>query len=198
MNIELRTNGEVCIQGYVNAVERDSRKLNRRMCPGAERDFVERVRAGTFQKALSRGHPIEARFNHDRVIATTADGSLELCEDNIGLFATLVTTDAEVNACAQRGELRGWSFGFVSLSDEWEDAGEATQRRTLNDIDLKEVSVLTKTPAYVGTSIEMRDDKAEIYERRGAADDTVEVKRQPNETARFCEIEILKLKGKRK
>lgn len=198
MKVELRSKGEVRISGYVNAVERDSRVLPREMCPGASGPFVERVAAGAFQRALSRGHPIEARFNHSRRIGGTDEGSLKLTEDNIGLHAELITRDPEVAEHAKRGELRGWSFGFVKIADDWQDAGEGVQRRTLQDFDLGEVSVLTECPAYVGTSIEMRGETATTRETRGAADDNTEITQAADESARLREIEILKMRGKRK
>lgn len=197
MKVEIRSNGTVVISGYVNAVERDSRVLPRRMCPDAQGDFVERVKAGTFTKALSRGHPIEARFNHGRRVGGTDDGTLELREDNIGLHATLKTSDPEVAGHARRKELRGWSFGFVKIADEWETAGENLQRRTLEDIDLGEVSVLTECPAYIGTSVELRGENTTTRETRGAEDDAQEVVTAADESAKLKEIEILKMRGKK-
>ncbi len=173
MKIEIRSATEAVIEGYVNAVERDSRLLPRCMCPGAENRFVEQVKAGAFRKALDSAKNIELRFNHEKVIGGTAS-NLELKEDNIGLYARAVISDTEVIAKARVGELRGWSFGFNCVNDSWENIGDDRQRRYLNEIRLHEVSVLDKTPAYVGTSIEMRDfdresEKAapDAFERRG-------------------------------
>lgn len=196
MKVEIRSDGKTVISGYVNAVERDSRVLPRQMCPDAAGDFVERVQAGVFTRALSRGHPIEARFNHHRKIGGTDDGTLTLTEDNIGLHATLETSDPEVAGHARRKELRGWSFGFVKLADSWENAGENLQRRTLQDIDLGEVSVLTECPAYIGTSIEMRGENTTTKETRGEEDSTHEIVTEADESARLAEIQILKMRGK--
>lgn len=115
----------------------------------AVRSFVERVRAGTFDKAIKRGTPIELRFNHNKKLGDTTS-NLELYEDNIGLYARAAINDVEVIEKAQRGELRGWSFGFIAEGETWDKEGEI-DRRTLEDIDLKEVSILDKTPAYFGT-----------------------------------------------
>ncbi len=133
----------------------------------AVRSFVERVRAGTFDKAIKRGTPIELRFNHDKIIGDTTK-NLELYEDNIGLYARAIISDTEVIEKAQRGELRGWSFGFISEGESWDKEGEL-DRRTLEDIDLKEVSILDKTPAYFGTSVEVRGEESNVFETRGIA-----------------------------
>ena len=168
MKIEIR-NGEVRIEGYVNAVERDSRLLPPSMCAGAKGSFYERVRAGVFQRALDSGRTVELRLNHGKVIGGT-DSNLQLKEDNIGLHARAVITDPDVVAKAATGELRGWSFGFNSVKDDWEDVSDGIQRRNLDEILLLEVSLLdsSRTPAYVGTSVEMRDEDCLVLEWRGA------------------------------
>ena len=167
LQIEIRSNNEAVISGYVNAVERDSRIMPKGKGATAVRSFVERVRAGTFDKAIKRGTPIELRFNHDKIIGDTTK-NLELYEDNIGLYARAIISDTEVIEKAQRGELRGWSFGFIAEGETWDKEGEL-DRRTLEDIDLKEVSILDKTPAYFGTSVEVRGEESNVFETRGIA-----------------------------
>ena len=53
--------------------------------------------------------------------------------------------------------------------DSWKDE-DGIQRRFVEDLDVFEVSIIdnTKSPAYVGTSIEMRDDKEIISENRNS------------------------------
>lgn len=167
LQIEIRSSNEAVISGYVNAVERDSRIMPKGKGATAVRSFVERVRAGTFDKAIKRGTPIELRFNHDKIIGDTTK-NLELYEDNIGLYARAIISDTEVIEKAQRGELRGWSFGFIAEGETWDKEGEL-DRRTLEDIDLKEVSILDKTPAYFGTSVEVRGEESNVFETRGIA-----------------------------
>ncbi len=173
MKIEIRNGEELHVSGYVNAVERDSRVLPPEMAPGASTRFVEKVGAGAFKRALARNSDVRLYFNHEREIGSVSGGELRLSEDNIGLHAEATITDVEVVAAAKRGELRGWSFGFSGARSSWEDIGGGLKRRTLTDFDLSEVSLLTKTPAYIGTSVEMRsaDENApEIREVRGSPD----------------------------
>lgn len=176
MNIEIRNADTAVISGYVNAVERESRVLHR----VGGLPFREVVKQGTFAKALKNGNPVQLMLNHERVICDT-DSGLELREDNIGLFAKAVISDKEVISCAKNGKLTGWSFGFKCKKDTWNDTGEI---RTLEDIELDEVSILTKTPAYTATSIELRDGDI-LRECRFESDITVEKTAESVENSRF-------------
>ena len=197
MELEIRGNA-LHIYGYVNAVERESRRLPARMCSRAKSDFVEKISAGAFGRAVSRAREVRLMFNHKRDIGGTADGTLKLSEDSIGLKAEATVTDPETVEAAKRGELRGWSFGFTGAKDRWEDVSEGLQRRTIDDLDLQEVSILSVTPAYVGTSVELRGESLAETEFRSAEDSAKPVVMPDNKAtaARYkAEIELLKLKG---
>ena len=197
MELEIR-NGALHVSGYVNAVERDSRRLPQRMCKKARSDFVEKISAGAFGRAVSRAKEVRLMFNHKRDIGGTADGTLKLSEDSIGLKAQAVFTDPEAVESGKRGELRGWSFGFTDAVDRWEDVSEGLQRRTIDDLDLQEVSILSVTPAYVGTSVELRGEDVSETEYR-SSEDLANLPATTNNkaiAARYkAEIELLKLKG---
>lgn len=201
MKIEIRSATEAIIEGYVNAVERDSRLLPPRMCSGAESEFVEQVRAGTFQRALDSGQNIDLMYNHERNIGKRGL-NLELKEDNIGLYAKATVNDPDVISKAKSGELRGWSFGFNCIKDSWESIGENRQRRYLDEIRLLEVSILDKKPAYIGTSIEMRGEDFVSFERRGCGEDFEVIDNSADEnknnfSVELCrkKTEILRMKG---
>ncbi len=174
MNIEIRAKDKAVISGYVNAVERESRVLHR----VGGLPFREIVRQGTFKKALETGKPVSLMLNHERTICDTNSG-LELREDNIGLHAKAVISDKEIISAAENGKLTGWSFGFKCKKDSWN--GEV---RTLEEIELDEVSILTKTPAYTATSIELRDGDI-LRECRFESDITVEKPVETAENSRF-------------
>lgn len=165
LNIEIR-NGKVKIDGYVNAVGRDSRPI-----PSPEGRFIEQVSPGVFKKALEGAEAVEFRLNHKRVLGTTKDEGVKLFEDSIGLRAIYETSDPEIIDKAEKNELRGWSFGFYlnENGDKWEDTPSGMRRRYLEDIDLSEVSIIDSEmlPAYIGTSIETRNDKEVANEKRG-------------------------------
>jgi len=151
MKAEIRADrSQMTVEGYVNVTDRNSRTLL-----GPRGPFVERISPGTFGQALQRGDPVGLMFNHQRILGST-DDCLELKEDNIGLYAKATVTDPEVIEEAANGHLRGWSFGFMPLADSWEEGDPP--HRCVNELELREVSILTLTPAYIATSIEARDE----------------------------------------
>ena len=172
MKVELREDS-IFISGYVNAIERYSKPI-RESVRGRIRTFIERVKAGVFRTALQRNDDVKVllNHNHDRVLATTKDGSAKLEEDNIGLRAEVTITDKEVVEKARNNQLVGWSFGFYSNSDELGEEN-GTETRTVTDLDLIEVSILddTKIPAYYGTSIEARAEEERMLEYRTITDE---------------------------
>lgn len=164
MKIKIRSDS-VEISGYVNAVERLSKPLWSRIG-----EFVERICAGAFKKALNRANDVHILLNHDwnRDLGSIRRGNLELEEDSIGLHARATITDPEVVEKARAGKLRGWSFGFNDREVE-NGIEDGRLLRKVHDLDLLEVSILDdrKTPAYAGTLITARsvDGKEEIHFR---------------------------------
>lgn len=177
MRVEVR-NDSVVITGYVNAVERWSKPIRANL-KGVMLRFIEKIKAGAFRTALKRNDNVKVLLNHNpnRELANTKDGTAILEEDNIGLRAEVTITDPEVVEKAKNNKLVGWSFGFFSNNDDV--AHEATiATRTVNDMDLVEVSILddTKSPAYYGTSIETRSEDGAVMEfRENIEDDTVDI-----------------------
>lgn len=167
MKTEIREDS-VVISGYVNAIERFSKPIKDSV-RGKVRTFIEKISVGVFKKALQRNDDVKVLLNHkhDRILATTKDGSAILEEDNIGLRAEVTIKDKEVIEKARNNQLIGWSFGFYANSDELGVDGE-NETRTITDLDLLEISILddTKSPAYYGTSIEARNDENRILEYR--------------------------------
>lgn len=162
MEMEIRSDS-VVLAGYVNVVLRDSKVLS-----SPRGKFVETVEERTFAKAIERADNIFLLHNHrkDRVLGSIKDGNLELREDNIGLYARCEIRDTEVIQKAKDGLLKGWSFGFSKIKDEWQEGEDGIDRRYLKDIVLHEVSILDITPAYVATSVEMRDEDSTLIEQR--------------------------------
>lgn len=162
MKVNIRGDS-VEIEGYVNAIERNSKTLRDRIG-----EFIERVCKGAFSKALKRNNDIKILLNHDknRELGSTKQGNLELKEDNIGLHARATITDPEVIDDARNNRLIGWSFGFYDI-DVDRSMHEGVVYRTIRDLDLKEVSILNnkKSPAYEGTLIMARADDREILLR---------------------------------
>lgn len=165
------------IEGYVNAIERNSKPLMSRVG-----QFIERICKGAFKKALKRNDDVHILLNHDwnRDLGSTKKGNLELEEDNIGLKAKATITDPEVIAKARNNELVGWSFGFQDREVE-NTIERGMPYRAVKDLDLAEVSILDrrKTPAYDGTLIMARDEGAEMHFRGEDFIDEVSIKNEP-------------------
>ena len=163
MQIEIRADNTALITGYVNVAGRESRVLR-----DASGPFVEVVQPGTFQRALGK-NPVGLMFNHRQALGSTED-VLELKEDNIGLYARALVHDSDIVEKAKAGQLTGWSFGFFVDKDEWKTKEDGMRLRTLEDIDLAEVSILDMTPAYIATSIEMRGEQESLKEFRNISE----------------------------
>ena len=166
MRIEIRGDS-IIVDGYVNAVERFSKPIASRTG-----QFIEQIVPGAFKRALESAENVDVLLNHDgsRKLSSTREG-FELYEDAVGLRAVGKITDAEVVEKARKRQLTGWSFGFVPKKERTED-GEI-QKRYVEDLQLLEVSILDnrKSPAYVATSISVRDEEAVITEFRGLDED---------------------------
>lgn len=163
MQIEVR-NDSVLISGIVNTVLRESREL-----PSPKGKFREIIAENVFSDAIKRAADIHLLLNHleSRKLGSMKDGNLELHESPIGLHAKATIRDKEVIQAAKDNRLSGWSFGFTCLSDEWSKGNDNVQRRTVNKMDLYEISILDANtlPAYPACSVEVRNDSG-ILERR--------------------------------
>ena len=124
--------------------------------------FDERVAPGAFKRNLQeaaegkRSIQVWHNHNNDFVLASTRSGSLNIAEDESGLsfdFDTSRMTPGQL-ATMQAGDL-GVSFGFRVRDDKWEKRSDGTLLRTLQDIDLFEISP-TPTPAYAGPEVGIR------------------------------------------
>ena len=182
MKVNIRAD-KVEIEGYVNAIERDSKPLWSRVG-----QFIERICKGAFKKALKRNDDVHILLNHDwnRDLGSTKQGNLELEEDNIGLRVRACITDPEVVKKARAGELVGWSFGF-SDRDVINSIRDGMPHRAVKDLDLAEVSILDKrkSPAYEGTLITARAEEDVVHFRGEDFIDEVQTKEeQPEETSK--------------
>ena len=89
MKVEVRNN-KIIIDGYVNAVERESKVLY-----DTRGEFIEKIRAGVFQKALERADNVKVLLDHekDSELADTKSGTAKrLGSARIIRIATCFTT----------------------------------------------------------------------------------------------------------
>lgn len=129
--------------------------------------FRERIAPGAFDRTVAEDD-IRGLFDHrsDRVLGRTRAGTMKLEIDKRGLRYEIPFDDQDpdhraVKRKLERGDISGSSFGFRVRDEEW-TTEEGEDVRTLRDIALSEVSIVT-FPAYVGTNAGVRDeDLAEI------------------------------------
>lgn len=173
MEIRRLDNDTVHIEGYVNAVCRDSKEIR-----AFGKTFVEQVRPKVFEKSLKRNNEVKLLYNHieNRCLGDTKT-NVKLYEDAIGLHISADIKDNEVRMDSEKGKLKGFSFGFNKIKDTWEEISEGKERRYLEDIKLNEISLLSVTPAYNGTIVETRaeGEETEILELRFVEDEQKEI-----------------------
>lgn len=133
-------------------------------------DFDEQIAKGAFADSLRSGHDTLGLVDHDaaKVLGRTRNGSLKLAEDTRGLQFEIdlprTTLADDVLALAEAGSLGGASFGFNVKRDAWTGT-----LRTLQSIDLREISIVSAWPAYPQTSVSARSAAAHnrsTYARR--------------------------------
>jgi uncharacterized protein len=129
--------------------------------PSQPLPFIETITPGAFTRSLKSRNEIKMFMNHntDIVLASTRSKTLRLVEDSKGLLAeaTLPDTTAgrDLAVLMKRGDVHSMSFGFSvpMRGDSWSEDGT---QRTLKEIRLHEVSIVTGFPAYEATTANVR------------------------------------------
>lgn len=151
---------EMKLQGYV-ATDASSHILGKE----GKKKWREVIAPGTFRNAIAKAkrlkESIDLLADHDtkKILASTANGSLKLEEDEVGLYfeATVSPTSygRDLYVLVKDGIIKGLSFGMRVLNEDWSLAADGMPLRTISEIELFEVSAL-KTPAYPTTLLEAR------------------------------------------
>jgi len=151
-DFEIRAQGDgMSFRGYAAVFNSDSEPL----------PFIERIQYGAFKKSLKSKNNIRMYVNHDDtlLLASTRSNTLRLMEDEKGLLAEAdlpnTTTGRDLAVLLETRVADSMSFGFSVPrgGDNWSPAGD---RRTLTEVRLHEVSVVTGQPAYAATSANVR------------------------------------------
>jgi HK97 family phage prohead protease len=140
--------------------------------PSEPLPFIETIAPGAFKRSLNSGKEIRAYVNHnsDMPLATTKNGSLQLAEDERGLRVNMTLPDTtagrDLSVLLREGVVHSMSFGFTvpKSGDVWSADGSA---RTLREIRLHEVSVVSGQPAYAattGATVRTADDATDTPE----------------------------------
>ena len=126
--------------------------------------FKERIAPGAFTRALASSPDVTCLFNHDqsKILGRTKSGTLTLNDSPEGLrFVCQLDPNQQghrdLYAAVKRGDISECSFAFNidGNGEQWEDVaderGTRFVRRTLTNLKLHDVSVVT-TPAYPGST----------------------------------------------
>ncbi|PHD29928.1 HK97 family phage prohead protease [Bacillus wiedmannii] len=147
--------GELKVSGYVNKTNQWSQVL------GNQKKFVERVLPGTFNKAIQNGNEIHFLAEHEnaKILSSTRNGSLNLREDENGLYMEATISDTswgrDYHTLIKDGIIQNMSFGMQVTGDTWNKRSDGIYERSISDLYLAEVSAV-RNPAYVQSTIQAR------------------------------------------
>lgn len=140
------------LEGYAAVFERWSLDLG---------GFKEKIARGAFDKTVSEADVV-ALWEHDtrNLLGRIASGTLTLKVDERGLQYTIdplpeTTVGRDVAELGKRGDIRGSSFGFRTVRDEWHEDEEGNVTRTLLEVALIDVSPVSMA-AYPDTDAAVR------------------------------------------
>ena len=168
-DVELRVEGDSAAPvaaGYAAVFNRRSVDLG---------GFVELIHPNAFDRTVQQADVV-ALWDHDdrHLLGRIASGTLRLSIDERGLAYEVdlpdTTTGRDVAELLRRGDVRGSSFGFRTLRDEWNQDEDGNVTRTLLEVSLIDVSPVAR-PAYPDTDAALRSiasvldrDPAEVRE----------------------------------
>ncbi|MFB5197883.1 phage major capsid protein [Neobacillus sp. KR4-4] len=155
-NLELsKSDGDLVVEGYVNKPGSLSQLL------GTAKKFKEKIAPGAFKRAIeNRSREIDFLAEHDNklVLASTRNSSLELREDEQGLFMSAKISPTSYGqdyfTLISEGLIQSMSFGFRALKDSW-TRENGVHILTVHELELFEVSAV-KEPAYLQSMISAR------------------------------------------
>ena len=153
--------GELRIEGYFAVFNSNYEIMD---------NYTESIAPGAFAETLSGD--VRALINHDStlVLGRTTAGTLELREDEHGLWGSILINPNDQDAVnlynrVVRGDVDQCSFGFEILDEDVESSLNGSVHWTIKKVRLYEVSCCT-FPAYEETSISARQHDIETIEKR--------------------------------
>lgn len=116
--------------------------------------FKEIIAPGAFKRTLVENPDVLALRDHKQeiLLGRTKSGTLTLKEDSAAGLRFVcklpnTTQAADLIESLSRGDIDSCSFGFQTIKDDWVSDSEGNVIRTLLDVDLLEISVVS-FPAY--------------------------------------------------
>jgi len=172
------------ISGMALPFNRDSQDLG---------GFVERIDSRAVRRTLENSDVVML-WQHDSTDPITRESTgLKLEARDTGVFFEANSsdfTDRQLDLL-RRGVVKQMSFGFITISDDWQKNSEPVVR-TLLDIDLREISPVT-WPAYNQTSVAVRSAESVgitlTADDIGAQDEVPQAK--PDNTMQETKLKLL-------
>ena len=127
--------------------------------PSLPLPFVERVAPDAATRSLKSRNDVRMYVNHDdrMVLGSTRAKTLRLDNRADGLYVEGDLPDTsygnDLRVLLERGDVYSMSFGFSTVRDSW--SADRTER-TLEEIRVHEVSVVTGVAAYPQTTASVR------------------------------------------
>lgn len=122
--------------------------------------FRETIASDAAKESIERDD-IRALWNHDtqHVFGRTSAGTLTTRNDARGAYMECTPADNYFNrykvSQVERGDVSGYSFGFIPTEDEWTEKSNGEYHVTILKMDVMEYSPVT-FPAYPQTRIDLR------------------------------------------
>lgn len=144
----------------------------------------ETIAPGAFTRSLMSNPDVVCLRDHDNsiLLGRTRSKTLTLEQDAVGLRFECAMPDttqaADLAVLLDRGDIDGCSFSFRCNMDDWKTTDDGTTVRTLIDVDLFDVSVVSE-PAYPDTSVSLRSAPKEV---RSAIEARKKSKRDDDDT----------------
>lgn len=154
--------------------------------------FTEEVAPGAFSESI-RSDDVVAVVDHDpsMILGRTSAKTLALSEDDNGLRMEIDLPDTsagrDIRVSVKRGDVRGASFKFRTITDSWETR-DGMAHRTLIKAKLYDVGPVT-FPAYPDTQVAMRS--LETWKGANAA-----LPGQPSELLKLRQIQAERALGR--
>lgn len=123
---------------------------------GKNGKFREKISRKVWQSAIDKNKDIKFYYNHKPYFELADTIELRAEEDGVYLYAILKKSEIGLYQAIKQGLIKGMSFGFRALKDSFDKVGNFLQR-TIEDMEVFEVSILDIEPAYFGTIAEVRE-----------------------------------------
>ncbi len=167
----------------------------------------EIVRKGAFAEAIREKQDVRSLWNHDAnyVLGRTTSGTLELSEDDVGLFSRTYMPTSDVirglvSDPVKRGDVNQMSFafrfrdgGYKVTSYEDRESGMYCDDVEILSVDLFDVSPVTY-PAYKGTDCGFASLSAAAEERERSMVAEAEAARRAARVARSRRMMEMRLR----